>query len=468
MTARSVSRSLWQRIHAHRTGITQTGWGLTDQALVSAANFVTMFLLARTLSPGSFGSFTLAYTALLFAGSVQFALIVRPHNVLAALRHNEEYARYTTSVVVGQLLLLGLIVVTAVAGLGLVYRLGWGVTPVLTALIPAIVAWQLQECFRRILYTEGRLGGALFNDLISYGGQIAGVVLLWKLQRLTGPAALSVLAVTSTVAAAVGVWQVRRSLARRFDLRLLRENWTFGKWLLGATTGDWLSTQLYVYLAALLLGPAAAGALKAGQLILGPLNIVCSFLDSVLPVRFARAWSAGGGAALGRRLRAAYALTAPLVGGYCLVVAVAAGLLLRLLYGQTYAGYSTLLALTALFTFTSYLPRIVSAALQAQGISRPIFVAYVGAGLTAIGLGVPSIALAGVNGAVIGMILSTLMLSCLLWYAYRRRLTSLKQTEQANADVPRRADDERSATGRPSETAMTTSVQRPVGGGIPS
>ena len=38
---------------------------------------------------------------------------------------------------------------------------GWNCTALLLALAPAIAFWQLQEFFRRVLYTEGRTGAAL-------------------------------------------------------------------------------------------------------------------------------------------------------------------------------------------------------------------------------------------------------------------------------------------------------------------
>ena len=71
------------------------GIGVADQALISLASFVTMVLLARGLSPEEFGSFTLVYAALLFAGSVQSALITQPHAVLAATRSGSAYTRFT-------------------------------------------------------------------------------------------------------------------------------------------------------------------------------------------------------------------------------------------------------------------------------------------------------------------------------------------------------------------------------------
>jgi len=59
-------------------------WAMGDQVLISGANFLTTVLIARALSPASFGTFTLVYSALLLANIFQSTLITQAHNVLAA------------------------------------------------------------------------------------------------------------------------------------------------------------------------------------------------------------------------------------------------------------------------------------------------------------------------------------------------------------------------------------------------
>src|SRR5690348_7922098 len=78
--------------------LVKDAWAVADQALISGTNFVTMVLVARGLgSPAEFGTFTLVYSALLFANIFQVALVTQPHNVLGTSRRGEAYARYTTS-----------------------------------------------------------------------------------------------------------------------------------------------------------------------------------------------------------------------------------------------------------------------------------------------------------------------------------------------------------------------------------
>ena len=78
-------------------------WAVADQLLISATNLATMVLLARGLSQEAFGSFTLIYSVLLFANSLQSGLITQPHNILGVTRHGGDYTCYTTSTAVSQL-----------------------------------------------------------------------------------------------------------------------------------------------------------------------------------------------------------------------------------------------------------------------------------------------------------------------------------------------------------------------------
>ncbi len=380
MVTESVRLTRVRRLGSLRRAslIRSSFWGLTDQALISATSLITMVLLARELGPAAFGAFTLAYTALLFANSLQSALITQPHNVLGATLQGADYVRYTSGTAVTQLL-LALAATLVVIGCAVIASVrGLEAASLLFALGPAIFCWQIQEFVRRVLYTEGRLGAALLNDVVSYGGQALVIAVLWRLQLLTGPSTLYALAASSFAAMGIGYWQLKPTLTLSFsvDLDTVRANWQFGKWLAGGQIGYWFSSQLYLYLSAILLGATATGAIKASQVLLGPLTVLLAFLESVLPIRFSRVLTSRGEGALNAELKRSYLLTAPAVIGYVLVVAVFGQPLMRLIYGDVYAGYSTALALFGVYYLVSYVARIVSAALRAKAATQPIFKGY--------------------------------------------------------------------------------------------
>ena len=397
------------------------GVGLGDQALMSAANFATMVVLARALAPADFGVFVLAYTGLLLLNGLQAGLITQPHNVLGQGRRPGEYPLYTSSTAAGQLVFAFFFASLALAAAVVAQVAAPSAAAVLFALVPAIIAWQGQEFTRRVLYTERRLSAAFVSDVLSYGGQVAVLVALASKGELTPAIALYVIAGTSALGTVYGGWKIRGSLARRIDAAALRENWAFGKWLGAAIAASWFAGHLYVYLAALIVGPTASGALRAAQVVLGPLNAFFLFLFTVLPIRFARTRNRAGDAGLHADLTRIYLMTTPVVVAYCLLAAVFASPILNTLYGDTYAAYASVVVLFAVYYFLMHVVYLLTAALAAKQMTRSLFRGSAYGGLVGIAFGWLLVAGWEVEGAALGMILGALVVNIAFWRAYRAR-----------------------------------------------
>src|SRR6266542_12247 len=99
---------------------TTAGWGVVDQILISVVNFLTLFLIARSVEPGAFGAFSLIYGAMLIANYGQLAFITQPHNVIAASLRDGDYRVFTRSLLGAQIVvvavLAGLVAGVAVVG----------------------------------------------------------------------------------------------------------------------------------------------------------------------------------------------------------------------------------------------------------------------------------------------------------------------------------------------------------------
>jgi len=388
--------------------------------VVSLTNFVTMLLLARVLEAPDFGKFTLVYGALTFAGVLQATLITQPHNVIGASLKGADYARYTASSGLAQLVYAGVVAGLTIFAAARTRGLDLEISGLLYGLAPAIMAWQLQEFIRRVLYTERRTLAAFVNDVTSYGGQAITIVVLSFIGRLNGQSALYAVGATSAAAVIVGFVQIRGSLAFPPAASAFRDNVSFGKWLAGAEIGYWLSTQIYLYLAAAILGPAGAGLLKAVQLLFAPLNVILFFLNSTLPVRFASAHAGTGRSGLDRQVRRAYAVIIPVVVSYCVPVTALGGALLRVLYGDTYSGGGVVVGLFGLFYLLVTPFAVLSGALRALRRTRPIFVGYLLASVTSVSMGWFLVERAGVEGAAAGMAFSASIVTIYCGLAYFR------------------------------------------------
>ncbi len=413
----SSIRYLWQNSLV-RAGL----WGMADQALISATNFVTMVLLARSLSPSAFGAFTLAYTALLFANSLQSALITQPHNVIGATRTGEDYVGYTTATAGMQLALAlayGFVIAAAAIMLS---ALDISASRLLLALVPATAVWQLQEFMRRVLYTKQNVIGALVNDGVSYGGQLVGIVALWKMGSLTEVRAILVLAITSAIATVAGLWQIRDHLTAavvRVAWRAaVANNWRMGKWLTASALLSLLSSQLHLIFTAGLVNIAAVGALRATQTILRPTQVLLTALDTLMVSRMAAAHENGGPRALRLLTRQIYIATFPIVAAYYLILVVFSQPILRLLYGEAYVSYGWLLAANSLTQVLVYLGTPVGTALRAMKLTAPVFKAYVISVVFDLTVGIAAVATMGLIGAVVGMAIHLLIMNAVLWRHY--------------------------------------------------
>jgi O-antigen/teichoic acid export membrane protein len=392
-------------------------WGLFDQGLVSGVNFLTTILLARTLTVADFGYFVIAFTLLQTAGTLQAALITRPHNVLGATRHGRHYADYSTTAAMAQAGFTAVLVLAAGIAAAVAYSSGFSEASLVVALVPALAAWQLQELGRRMLYTEGRLAAAFGNDLVSYGGQAVVLLVLWRGDHLTGTTALLSLAAAFAVGAVIVGLQLRPALSGRPHAASLAENWHFGKWLGVAEIGQWFSTQFYIYLGAAVAGAVASAALKAGQTLLGPISVFLTFVTGYLPIVLARELKATGSVAA--KARRSLVAILPGVLLYCLLMAIFAEPVLELVYGDEYGQYAGVVRLFALYYSVLALSTVAIAALSAKGQTRDVFVGQAAGAVLSLAFGWLLLRQWGPEGGVTGMLLSWVVAMALFVRAFR-------------------------------------------------
>jgi O-antigen/teichoic acid export membrane protein len=395
-------------------------WGLLDQALISASNFAVTILLARELGPSAFGKFVIAYTVLLFVNSVHGALFAQPHNVLGPGRTGADYREFTTVIAWAQgcFAMAASLLIAAIGLLFVVAGESFGVS--LAILAPAVLAWQLQEFARRVLYTQFEYRNAFVNDLISYGGQLVAVLAIWRLGALTSEMALAAIGLTSAAGAGVGFWQIRTSITRMVNWpearRQLERIWSFGRWLLAGTLSSWTSTHLYPILAAGFVGVGAAGGLRSAQNLVAPTHIAMKTVESILPSRAANEYVKAGKSALSHYV-ARFALPVGFaLSAYCIVVSVVAKPLVTALLGTAYVEYWWLVPVMACAYILTYTASIASIYLQCVGLTKSIFHANLASSLIVLTIGILIVGMYGLIGTAVGLILHGIVLNGILWW----------------------------------------------------
>lgn len=249
----------------------RAGWGLADQAFSSLTNFAVGLLVARAVTPADFGAFSLAFALYGVALNVSRALTTQP----LVIRHTGPVTpqwRRATAAASGTSLLVG---IAGGAIVLLVALLTGGAVRdaflVMGILLPGLV---LQDAWRFAFFSSGRGGHACANDLAWAALQFPAMVLI----TLTGHASLVLGMVAwggaATIAAllglvqarlipdpsqAMGWWRANRDLSARYVIEV-------GTGMGGA--------QVSLYAVTAIAGLAAVGTLRAGELLLGPLNVL--------------------------------------------------------------------------------------------------------------------------------------------------------------------------------------------------
>lgn len=401
-------------------------WGIADQALVSASNFILMILVARQIGPSAFGVFIIAYTLMLFASSLQSALFTQPHNFLGPRRQGHEYACYTTATTIAQAL-FALCACVIIAGAGVILlakeaNIGWTIV----LLGPTCMAWQLQEFARRVLYTQSDYPRAFSNDVVTYGGQLVAISLLWSSGQIRAESAIAAIGISSGLGALLGGWQLRHLFIPNLDVSSIRnhacENWTFSKWLLGSSLAAWTSSQLYLILTAGFVSAGAAGGLRATLNLIAPTHVVLKTMESMLPSRSASAYHSSGLWGLRKTIRRFAVPTGLVISGYCLVVSFFAKPMLGWLLGSSYEPYWWLVPMMSVVYVLGMSSAIASIFLSCVGKMSAMFYANAGSSVIVLTFGIWTVSQLGLIGTAIGMIVHGVFLNVALWWFALREM----------------------------------------------
>jgi O-antigen/teichoic acid export membrane protein len=251
-----------------RQGVLRAGWGVADQALSSLANLAVGALVARAVSPASFGAFGLVFSTYLIVLGACRALVAEPLVVRFSARRDAEW-RSATRAATGSALALGI-----AAGLGCAlvgFAAGGVFGQALLALGVVLPGLVLQDTWRYAFFAAGRGRKAFTNDLasaaalpalaaLSYGTHAVGLfVLVWGAAG-TLAALLASLQAGFAPAPIAGPSWIRRQ--RDLGFPYLGEFAALG------------AGEAALFGVAGLAGLAAAGALRAGQILVGPLRVL--------------------------------------------------------------------------------------------------------------------------------------------------------------------------------------------------
>jgi O-antigen/teichoic acid export membrane protein len=401
--------TLWER---SRTGLLRQisgreTWALTDQAVVSATNFLTNVMLARFMGLREFGIFALAWMSVLFVNSLQNALIVSPMMSIGPKQEEKDRPSYFGAVVFQELVLVSFCFVLVFVSLKLSsnYFRHSDLQHLALPLAVSAFAYQMQDFVRRYFFATNQSRHALADDALSYLPQLPILFLLHRAGFLNSATALWVMALTSIVGVVAGWFWIER-LEFHWDwIKVIsRRHWKVSRWLGASAVLQWTSGNLFLVVAPVYYGAAAAGVLKASQNLMGTTHVWFQGLDNVVPAESARRLRDGGVHAMLAYTRSILLRWGGLTLLFAIVMAAAPGFWLRLVYGSQMVQYGYILRLYALLYVLIFVGGPLRAGLQALEFTVPIFWSYLAMSAFAFAFAVPMAKWLGLNGTMLGML----------------------------------------------------------------
>ena len=405
----NAKSALWGRIRSGllKQFLGREAWALTDQAVVSATNFLTNVMLARFMGLREFGIFVLAWMSVLFVNSLQSALIVSPMMSIGPKQNEKDRPAYFGAVVFQEIALVSFCFILVLIALKTSNSFfpHANLKHLALPLAVSAFAYQMQDFVRRYFFATRRSRRAFADDALSYIPQLPILFLLHRTGHLNSAAALWVMAGTSIVGVAVGWFWVEPLVFRWTRIKeVSRRHWAVSRWLTGSALLTWASGNLFVIAAPVYYGAAAAGVLKASQNIMGVTHVWFQGLDNVVPVETARRLRDGGVHSMLAYTRSILVRWGGLTLLFAVIIAAAPSFWLRLAYGQEMAQYGYVVRLYAFLYVIFFLGGPLRAALQALEFTVPIFWSYLAMTAFAVAFAIPMAKWFGLNGTMLGLL----------------------------------------------------------------
>lgn len=244
---------------------------LLGQASQSFSTFITTLIIARWAGASELGYYALAYSFCFLAVCLCDALLTTPYTYFYASFPARRQSMLRAAIIgsLGLALILGLGVYAAsMAGMESLSKTAILLPFVLLALV-------LRDVFKRHLYVAEKLAIAFFSDALSSSLQIALVLLLALLDRLSAATALAAIVVTTSMPIVIFFKHMDIGSKPRWNTELgewLGQYFTYGRWLMLGTACHVAGTQLYPWLAMSSGGATSAGSFAACMALANLLN----------------------------------------------------------------------------------------------------------------------------------------------------------------------------------------------------
>jgi O-antigen/teichoic acid export membrane protein len=409
--------------------VTKGSLAVLDQGLFAGSNFLVSILLARWLSTGAFGVFSVAYSVFLLIAAAHTAAVSEPMLVLGAGKYAERLPRFLAVTLAWHLMVtVACAVVLLVIAFVLFVLAGSAFTTTFLALAVSIPGLLLYWLVRRVFYIRSAPEWAAAGGVLYVVLNVAGIVSLHSAGALSAPAAFLVQGAASVVVSVVLLRRVRVAWRPDGDdaglAAAIPDYLAYAKWSFPAMLVGWIPHNVFYLLIPAFSSVQSAGILRALLNVVMPaLNAMVACSSLLLPV-LSKLSRSGDGRRVRQTTERATAVLAVGALVYVLLVLQWGELLVGFAYAGRYSGSGTVLVLLALLPLC-YAPIVVyDKSLRATGRMADLFYSYAASTAVAVTIGVLLLRAYGVTGGAAAMLVSTAATACALPFYYYRGLST--------------------------------------------
>lgn len=398
--------------------VRRAGWNLGEQIISSLTNSILSILVAKSVSPESFGGFAIAFTvfALVIGGSR--AISTSPLNIRFADVTPEE-SRRAAAAAAGNALVLGIVVGAVCVAAGLFFPGSLG--EALIALGIVMPALLVQDAYRYIFFAAGRPSAAALASSFWAVTQIGAVTALLVFGLNAVGLLLLAWGVSAAGAALLSIRQAGAWPDPRRAVGWAREHVDLTGYKLATFATAQGSTQGAVLVIGAVASVVTVGSLRGTQILLGPTSIIAlAALNFAIPELSRRRSTLGNRqmmlAALG--ITTFVSLLGVVWGGFFLLAPESVGIFLL---AEQWPGTSEILfaaVVAQVFSAASIGPVAVIYALDRASATLAIQLIL---GILTFGGGVGGVLLGGALGAQWGFaVANAVVVPCWYFQLYRQ------------------------------------------------
>jgi O-antigen/teichoic acid export membrane protein len=268
---------------------------------------------------------------------------------------------------------------------------------------------------RRAFYLQLRPGQALIGSIVYSAALCFGIWALVSGRLLSPFAAFAVMGGAALLTSLLLLFLLRPTIDRKAIANVLsvREvaarHWEYGRWAFASVLFIWIPWNVFYSVVAHFSGLAESGALKALLNLAMPMTQTYAAFSLLFISQAARLGHEKGWEAvkhLAWRIAGLYTLGS---SAYWILVCIFRAPLIRLMYGGHYQGMAPFVPVVAVASILSGAAMGPTIAIRAMRSPASVAVIYFGSSLACVLVGIPACRAWGIRGALIGILLSSVI-----------------------------------------------------------